>query len=406
MMRSTNSVVCFTLLAAAGGACAQGIAEGYTLIELTPAKETTVTRANAINNRGQIAGSVGDILGLPIDATLPIRWNTPSQPENIDPNGSSLGASTAFDINDQGLVRAFDADDSINYVRGPDGASYIFFANDGTPSRRINAVGNVSGFSLVDPSINEVVQFDINKAGAMLRQFEGSFVVETGRGIRSTVMSDAGFLVAGLLATDSAAFIVVDTRSLQGTEFVGIPGRFVEFTTAIDVNDRAQFIGTVREVTALTYGVIGDRAGTVLTLPAIGCPAGQADACAEAGATVVRPMGMNEFGTVVGSSARIVGSGAPFSLDGRAAFAWTPADGAVELGARVKDGSADGWTLDEATDINDAGWIVGNGINPLGQARAFLLVPRSPCAADTNRDGLVTPADYNAWILAFNNGCD
>jgi hypothetical protein len=24
------------------------------------------------------------------------------------------------------------------------------------------------------------------------------------------------------------------------------------------------------------------------------------------------------------------------------------------------------------------------------------------CPADTNSDGLVTPADFNAWILAFN----
>ncbi|MEO1582940.1 MAG: hypothetical protein AAFR96_00005, partial [Planctomycetota bacterium] len=27
------------------------------------------------------------------------------------------------------------------------------------------------------------------------------------------------------------------------------------------------------------------------------------------------------------------------------------------------------------------------------------------CAADANGDGLVTPADFTAWILNFNTGC-
>ncbi len=35
-----------------------------------------------------------------------------------------------------------------------------------------------------------------------------------------------------------------------------------------------------------------------------------------------------------------------------------------------------GWELWEATDINDQGWIVGHGYNPVGEYRAFLLVPQ------------------------------
>jgi probable HAF family extracellular repeat protein len=34
-----------------------------------------------------------------------------------------------------------------------------------------------------------------------------------------------------------------------------------------------------------------------------------------------------------------------------------------------------GWTLQNATAINDNGWIVGSGLNPSGQADGFLLVP-------------------------------
>lgn len=38
-------------------------------------------------------------------------------------------------------------------------------------------------------------------------------------------------------------------------------------------------------------------------------------------------------------------------------------------------GISSGWTLSEATGINDNGWILGLGINSLGQAGAFLLTP-------------------------------
>ena len=34
-----------------------------------------------------------------------------------------------------------------------------------------------------------------------------------------------------------------------------------------------------------------------------------------------------------------------------------------------------GWTLEDATGINDSGQIVGYGINPSGQNDAFLLTP-------------------------------
>ena len=39
------------------------------------------------------------------------------------------------------------------------------------------------------------------------------------------------------------------------------------------------------------------------------------------------------------------------------------------------DATAAGWTLTEAQDINDNGWIVGYGYNPSGSQQAFLLTP-------------------------------
>ncbi|MEO1718041.1 MAG: GC-type dockerin domain-anchored protein, partial [Planctomycetota bacterium] len=43
-----------------------------------------------------------------------------------------------------------------------------------------------------------------------------------------------------------------------------------------------------------------------------------------------------------------------------------------------------------------------------GAAYVF-AVPAEPCPADTNGDGNLTPGDFNAWVLAFNNqlsACD
>lgn len=59
------------------------------------------------------------------------------------------------------------------------------------------------------------------------------------------------------------------------------------------------------------------------------------------------------------------------SLPGRAAFLSTPGQGMVDLNTLIPPGS--GWKLTEATGINDAGQIIGNGINPNGQSHAFLL---------------------------------
>lgn len=36
---------------------------------------------------------------------------------------------------------------------------------------------------------------------------------------------------------------------------------------------------------------------------------------------------------------------------------------------------------------------------------ASVTVFAEPCLADTNADGLITPADFNAWVLNFNAGC-
>ena len=71
----------------------------------------------------------------------------------------------------------------------------------------------------------------------------------------------------------------------------------------------------------------------------------------------------------------------PTDSDANDVFGWSAAfDGATMLIGAAQD--------DEVAD--DAG------------AAYAVAVPAAPCPADTNSDGLLTPADFNAWIIAFN----
>lgn len=80
---------------------------------------------------------------------------------------------------------------------------------------------------------------------------------------------------------------------------------------------------------------------------------------------------VNDCGQVVGH-AECVGSGGPL-----AAFLWE--DGVMSnLEDLIPAGS--GWSLLTAEGVNDAGRIVGIGLNPAGELHAFMLVPPAPPA--------------------------
>ena len=114
------------------------------------------------------------------------------------------------------------------------------------------------------------------------------------------------------------------------------------------------------------------------------------------------------MGEIVGRSVTVEfdGDGEPTGDNGiYEAFVWSSDTGTMKLVDLIVEGDTAGWFLERAVDINDAGWIVGNGTKN-GEPRSFLLIPREPCVGDANRDGQVTPADFSAWVSAFNSGCD
>ena len=113
--------------------------------------------------------------------------------------------------------------------------------------------------------------------------------------------------------------------------------------------------------------------------------------------------GLNDRGEVVGLSSNAFGQPVPFLYDGAmrelpgGSFAaaidvndrlqvvasaegrhgYLVADGVVTYLDSLPTVRASGWRNLEPTGINDQGWIVGTGIDPAGNFRAFLLVPRT-----------------------------
>lgn len=75
-------------------------------------------------------------------------------------------------------------------------------------------------------------------------------------------------------------------------------------------------------------------------------------------------LGVNDIGQVIGHSDIATGT---------QAFLWQADTGMIDVNDLLGSDAA-GWTLLEANDINNNGWIVGSGINPDGQVHAFLLV--------------------------------
>ncbi len=74
--------------------------------------------------------------------------------------------------------------------------------------------------------------------------------------------------------------------------------------------------------------------------------------------------GLNDLDQVVGASTRADGT--------QVAFLWDH-DQITDLNSLLPPGS--GWLLTSAADIDDQGAIVGEGVNPQGKTRAFLLTP-------------------------------
>ncbi|MEM9661552.1 MAG: GC-type dockerin domain-anchored protein [Planctomycetota bacterium] len=96
-------------------------------------------------------------------------------------------------------------------------------------------------------------------------------------------------------------------------------------------------------------------------------------------------------------------------------FVWTEQDGIRDLAQLVYDETGvdlSGYEAFGGVFLSGDGRVISAIVHSrdlLPRERSFVFEMTTPCIADTNGDGTLSPNDFNAWILAFNNqdpACD
>ena len=156
-------------------------------------------------------------------------------------------------------------------------------------------------------------------------------------------------------------------------------------TRAFDINDAGEIVGTrIGTAPVYFYGYVYSPETGVRILPFAGGPYQDA----------VKPLGINNFGTIVGEI-YIGGSSR--------AFVYTDSDGIRDLNsAALVTGILPGFTLMTAQKVSDRGWIVGYGYGGGGMYKSFVLVPRA-VPGDLNCDGVVSVGDIGAFVIALSS---
>ena len=234
-----------------------------------------------------------------------------------------------------------------------------------TAARAMNNLGHVVGDSALPNAAGQRAYVYRNGQLTNLGTLGGNYSVAEG-------INDYGQIVG--FAHRAGAVI--------GTAFLYENGKMIDLGTlggdsssARDINNHGQIVGTSntdgRGLRAFIY-----ENGHMTDLGTLGGPRSGANA-------------INELGQIVGNSWT-----EPYPTD---IFGFLWENGVMhKLQDLVPPDS--GWYLRYASDINDAGWIVGSGFNPQGQARAFLLTPIPEPTALTCIVGFALLARRRSWI--------
>ncbi len=391
---NSKIVVVVAGLCASSSAWGQGVADAYTLVELQRLDPANPVRPAAINNSGVVVGES-------IDGSVRV-------PVVFMPDGVSTELSTpvisdsirAVDINDEGaiLYRASVSEGSPLHVRTAKGVHHelpVPAGYDLSYGIAINSRGDVAGgvFELPDLVDGVPAIWSLTPSGYEVNVLSSLF----GKGV--SAFSDSGLVGYWGQYSSSGNGDLYDTRTGEVvSHFSG-----AQFAEAQDINSAGRCVYAFDEGSSDVQTAVS---GLVASIYPLGCEDSATPWCETQGQML--GLAINEQDVVVGYANPVLldNDGWPDGDYGPStAFVWSEQTSSVRLTDLVIESDLVGWTLSSAVDINDAGWIIGNG-NKDGEAAAFLLIPREPCAGDVNRDGAVTPTDFSAWVGAYQSGCD
>jgi probable HAF family extracellular repeat protein len=159
---------------------------------------------------------------------------------------------------------------------------------------------------------------------------------------------------------DGFVYDIATGRSILLSPY--LPPNQYPWNEAADINDLGVVVGKHRGADFTTFdGFLWTEAGGATLLPHF--PGGSARS--------VLPAAINDAGVVVGR--------AEVSPHVYQAFVWSQAKGIRDLNAALVDDVPAGFILDRALEINDQGWIVGDGhFGPnWSSSQAFVLIPNA-----------------------------
>ena len=364
LCRSVLTAFAGLALSAVWGSAAQA-QTAYTLTDVAPYTGSLSDKSVGLNAAGQVTGSTKDTRGN----GRAFVW-TPSAP---DPTRGSLAlltlpkgdmSSGASSINAAAQVAgvAYNTNTGKGYYAqvwsGTAPAGTIVPPSPLTESRSwgINAAGQVTGF-LADSNLNNRTAF----------LWSNGTLVNLGAQLGAAWSGARGVNRYGWVAVGSSAGAFL----WQPSQPNGTAGTFraLPLFEADGVNDSGQVLGVV-DIGYTVLGVYSTASGTLQQMPT---PSSFTSAWAGT---------INNAGQAVGY---VQGSTQP-GVNPHA-FRWDSADTSAGSNGRLVDlaavsvytpggAAATGWQLESADDINDAGQIVGHGLNPTGQMHIFLLTPR------------------------------
>ncbi|MEO1718498.1 MAG: hypothetical protein AAFR76_15470 [Planctomycetota bacterium] len=314
--------------------------------------------------------------------------------------------SLAVDINDEGTIL-------LRYIGGPNEGFFLLSADNVFTAIEGPAGGEVVGVAGLN-NVGEVVGITASAdlgSVSVWTPTPGGLDRDEIVFFDSPPVFDVTFNDTGLVAYADAGFI-----SIGGNVFdrrTGTIDRFSAFGDLYIIADLLDSGGHVAAISEFTFDVQGSLS-TGEIIRAFGCDDPAGTLCNFESKLV--PNAINSSGVVVGFSEEVLYDSDGFAVgsnDIAEPFIWTIETGTIRLFDRVVTPILSPWDFTDAAsfagtpdvsnlEINDAGVIVGNGTLS-GLPRAYALVPRPPCIADTNRDGRILPNDFSAWILAFNS---
>ena len=326
----------------------------YTVTGLGFLRVGIVSEAYGINNLGQVVG---------VSATI----------------GNSYGHAFVYSGGVMGYVGSSD----------PDTISFAYAVNN---SGQVVGVTDASGNG-------NIGQAFLNSGGST--QTLG--FLSGGASSKAYGINDAGQVVGGAWTgqdSGSTHAFVFSGGSMQ--DLGAFPGNSLDGTTAFGINNSGQVVGcyftnvTNTSIHAFSYsgGVISDLGtlGGLRSFAGAINDSGQIVGFADTASGIQDAMmysgngPMADLGTLaapyhaysealgINNNGQVVGFAGANSINGNGNHAFLYSGGSMsDLNNLIDSGS--GWTLEEATGINDSGQICGFGIDPNGLTDAFLLTP-------------------------------